>query len=405
MAAYAEGLGILRAANVGKQAHEVDAETTPLRDPEHYQYDLEPARHRRGVAARQRDRLVAARPDRDRAARRIPRSRSSPAASPIPAKGAGRSRPRSTRPCRRRCSPPRSTSASARAARPISRTSCSRRCASSSAGTSRRPAERMRRQTAMSEPHSDALVFFGATGDLAYKKIFPSLQAMLKRGHLERAGHRRGQGRLEPRPAQGPRARQPREARRPRRRGVREALPACCATSTATTTTRRRSRRSASSSARRSARRTTSRSRRSLFGTVVEQLADVRLHQRRARHRREAVRPRPRLGAAAERDPARAPSTRTTSSASTTTSASGRCTTWSSSASRTRSSSRSGTASTSRACRSRWPRTSACRAAARSTTRPAPSATWSRTTCSRCWRTWRWSRRRGPTASRCATRR
>jgi glucose-6-phosphate 1-dehydrogenase len=34
-------------------------------------------------------------------------------------------------------------------------------------------------------PHSDALVFFGATGDLAYKKIFPSLQAMLKRGHLD----------------------------------------------------------------------------------------------------------------------------------------------------------------------------------------------------------------------------
>ncbi|MBN9690622.1 MAG: glucose-6-phosphate dehydrogenase [Verrucomicrobia bacterium] len=37
----------------------------------------------------------------------------------------------------------------------------------------------------MSVPHSDALVFFGATGDLAYKKIFPSLQAMLKRGHLK----------------------------------------------------------------------------------------------------------------------------------------------------------------------------------------------------------------------------
>src|ERR1700722_8085614 len=32
--------------------------------------------------------------------------------------------------------------------------------------------------------HSDALVFFGATGDLAYKKIFPALQAMVKRGHL-----------------------------------------------------------------------------------------------------------------------------------------------------------------------------------------------------------------------------
>jgi 6-phosphogluconate dehydrogenase len=40
MAAYAEGLGILQSANVGKQKHEVDAETTPLRDPEHYQYDL-----------------------------------------------------------------------------------------------------------------------------------------------------------------------------------------------------------------------------------------------------------------------------------------------------------------------------------------------------------------------------
>jgi glucose-6-phosphate 1-dehydrogenase len=36
----------------------------------------------------------------------------------------------------------------------------------------------------MKNSHSDALVFFGATGDLAYKKIFPSLQAMVKRGHL-----------------------------------------------------------------------------------------------------------------------------------------------------------------------------------------------------------------------------
>jgi 6-phosphogluconate dehydrogenase len=35
MAAYAEGLGILRSANIGKQGHAVDAETTPLRDPEH----------------------------------------------------------------------------------------------------------------------------------------------------------------------------------------------------------------------------------------------------------------------------------------------------------------------------------------------------------------------------------
>ena len=41
MAAYAEGLDVLRAANVGKQSHEIDAETTPLRDPENYQFDID----------------------------------------------------------------------------------------------------------------------------------------------------------------------------------------------------------------------------------------------------------------------------------------------------------------------------------------------------------------------------
>ena len=41
MAAYAEGFGILRHANAGKQGHEVDAETTPLRDPERYAYDFD----------------------------------------------------------------------------------------------------------------------------------------------------------------------------------------------------------------------------------------------------------------------------------------------------------------------------------------------------------------------------
>jgi 6-phosphogluconate dehydrogenase len=40
MAAYAEGLGVLREADIGKQKTAVDAETTPLRDPEHYQYEL-----------------------------------------------------------------------------------------------------------------------------------------------------------------------------------------------------------------------------------------------------------------------------------------------------------------------------------------------------------------------------
>jgi 6-phosphogluconate dehydrogenase len=40
MAAYAEGMGVLRNANIGLREHSVDAETTPLRNPEHYQYDF-----------------------------------------------------------------------------------------------------------------------------------------------------------------------------------------------------------------------------------------------------------------------------------------------------------------------------------------------------------------------------
>jgi 6-phosphogluconate dehydrogenase len=40
MAAYAEGMAVLRSANVGKKQHEADAETTPLRDPTRYQYDF-----------------------------------------------------------------------------------------------------------------------------------------------------------------------------------------------------------------------------------------------------------------------------------------------------------------------------------------------------------------------------
>jgi len=40
MAAYAEGMGILRSAGIGRDTHAVDAETTPLREPSHYQYDI-----------------------------------------------------------------------------------------------------------------------------------------------------------------------------------------------------------------------------------------------------------------------------------------------------------------------------------------------------------------------------
>ena len=96
-----------------------------------------------------------------------------------------------------------------------------------------------------------------------------------------------------------------------------------------------------------------------MFPIVVENLAEARLHRGRARHRREAVRPRPRVGARAERDPAPGLPRGVASSASTTTSARRRSRTSSTSASPTRSSSRSGTATTSRTCRSRWRRASA----------------------------------------------
>ena len=51
----------------------------------------------------------------------------------------------------------------------------------------------------MVNSRADALVFFGATGDLAYKKIFPALQSMIKRGHLDIPDHWSREGRLEPR--------------------------------------------------------------------------------------------------------------------------------------------------------------------------------------------------------------
>ena len=65
---------------------------------------------------------------------------------------------------------------------------------------------------------SDALVFFGATGDLAYKKIFPALQALIRAGELRHADHRHGPRRLDAGQAARARARQPRAQRRRRRR-------------------------------------------------------------------------------------------------------------------------------------------------------------------------------------------
>src|SRR5262252_9230906 len=85
------------------------------------------------------------------------------------------------KPYRCRYSLPLSMNDSHRAVKRITRTRFCRRCVSGSADTLRR---KRREEQTMKVSNSDALVFFGATGDLAYKKIFPSLQAMLKRGNL-----------------------------------------------------------------------------------------------------------------------------------------------------------------------------------------------------------------------------
>ena len=256
----------------------------------------------------------------------------------------------------------------------------------------------------MSELHSDALVFFGATGDLAYKKIFPALQAMVRRGHLNvpvigvaKAGWTLDQfkaGRAT--------------ASRSTAASTRRPSPSCARLlryvdgdykDPATFAALRKELGSAQHPAHYLAIPP------ALFGVVVEQLGKSGCAPRRPRHRRKAVRHGPCLGAGPQPYPAGQlrrggdlphrplPGQRS------------RCRTCSISASPTPSWSRSGTATTSRACRSPWRRVSACRAAAPSTRRPAPSATWSKTTCCRSSPTWRWSRRPGPTASRSATRR
>ena len=73
-----------------------------------------------------------------------------------------------------------------RAAKRIFRTNFYQPCDSNLADTWKKAlvSNEQKGESSMYESNSDALVFYGATGDLAYKKIFPSLHAMAKRGHL-----------------------------------------------------------------------------------------------------------------------------------------------------------------------------------------------------------------------------
>ncbi len=183
MAAYAEGLNILRHANAGKQQRTVDAETTPLRHPEHYPYDLNLADiaevWRRGsvIASWLLD-LAASRPARK------PR----PGEVHRPGVGLGR-RSLDDRGGHRRVGPgPRPQCGAIRTLQFARRGRLRRQGAVRPALRIRRPrgkARRLEGRRLMTASHSDALVLFGVTGDLAHKMIFPALYALAKRNALK----------------------------------------------------------------------------------------------------------------------------------------------------------------------------------------------------------------------------
>ena len=206
---------------------------------------------------------------------------------------------------------------------------------------------------------SDALVFFGATGDLAHKKVFPALQAMVKRGHLNVPviGVAKADWNLEQLRARA------RESLETHGGGVDAAAFDKLSSllryvdgdyrDPETFDLLRR--------ALGAAERPLALPRHSSELVLDRGLRAraLRLRERRTRRRGEAVRPRPRLRARLSTARSWRCSPSRPSSASITTSARSRCRTCSTSASATHSSSRSGTATTWTACRSPWPRASA----------------------------------------------
>ena len=137
MAAYAEGMNILKAANAGKRKREADAETSPLQNPHYYQFDIDLAavaevwRHGSVIGSWLLD-LTAGALKTDSDADAVRRTRLGFGRRALDA-----ARRRSTPACRRRCCRRPCSTGSARKANPSLPTSCSRRCAMPSAGMSR----------------------------------------------------------------------------------------------------------------------------------------------------------------------------------------------------------------------------------------------------------------------------
>ena len=186
MAAYAEGLGILRDANIGKQTGTIDAETTPLRHPEHYQYDL----NLRDIAEVWRRGSVIASWLLDLTAISLV---DDPALTKFAGRVSDSGEGRWTIKAAIDEAVPAPVLTAALYERFSSRgeadiqdklLSAMRFQFGGHLEKSCRKSRPLERTSIMNGCHSDALVFFGATGDLAYKKIFPALQAMSKRGNL-----------------------------------------------------------------------------------------------------------------------------------------------------------------------------------------------------------------------------
>ena len=369
MAAYAEGLNVLAKADIGARDAPRRRRDGAARRPEYYRYDLDLAADHRGVAAGLGDRQLAARPHRPGARRRpAPRRLRGPRQRLRRGPLDDRTR-RSTRACRCPCCRPRCSSASARAAGPTSPTRCCRRCAPGSAGTSSgRTSTAMNdpSMTAGHQPPADALVLFGATGDLAKRKLFPALYHLVRRGELNvpvigvaRSDWTDDDFRAHARRVdRATTSRTPTSASSTTLCGRLDLVQGDYAAPTTWQSLRRHARRGA---ARRSpcstwrSRRTCSR--RSPRRWPRSGSTSAAASSSRSRSAATSSRP------ASSTTRCTRSSPRSASSASTTTSARRRSRTSSCSASPTCCSSRCGTATTCAACRSRWPSRSASRAA------------------------------------------
>ena len=193
MAAYAEGLNILKNADAGTRQREADAETAPLREPKYYQYDLDLADvaevWRRGsvIGSWLLDLIADALltdPELAQFGGRVSDSGEGrwtimaaiDQGVPAHVLSLGAVRPvHLARPCRLRRQA--DVGDALRVRRPCREAVIASRAGPASASQSAGPT--------MTEPRSDAFVLFGATGDLAHKKMFPSLYAMVRRGQLK----------------------------------------------------------------------------------------------------------------------------------------------------------------------------------------------------------------------------